>query len=107
MYAFDGRFFGQDTGGTSTQVGVFINAVQQGSLINVNGFGPLSSQLLVTTFSLAAGDLLDISVGNNGNFFNDSTGLAVTITAVPEPETVAMLLAGLGVVGVAAKRRRR
>jgi hypothetical protein len=30
----------------------------------------------------------------------------VTITAVPEPETYAMLLAGLAAVGFAARRRR-
>ncbi len=40
----------------------------------------------------------------------DSTGLSSyngTITAVPEPETVAMLLAGLGLVGLTARRRRK
>jgi len=31
----------------------------------------------------------------------------INITPVPEPETIAMLLAGLGVVGVAARRRKR
>jgi hypothetical protein len=30
----------------------------------------------------------------------------VAVTAVPEPETYAMLLAGLGLVGFAARRRR-
>ncbi|MYM93413.1 PEPxxWA-CTERM sorting domain-containing protein [Duganella vulcania] len=33
--------------------------------------------------------------------------VSVTVTAVPEPETYAMLLAGLGLVGVAARRRQR
>jgi hypothetical protein len=31
---------------------------------------------------------------------------AFTVTAVPEPESYAMLLAGLGLLGVAARRRR-
>jgi hypothetical protein len=31
----------------------------------------------------------------------------LNLAAVPEPETWGMLLAGLGVVGVALKRRRR
>ncbi|WP_368858586.1 FxDxF family PEP-CTERM protein [Enterobacter hormaechei] len=30
-----------------------------------------------------------------------------SISAVPEPETYAMLLAGLGMIGLAAKRRMR
>jgi hypothetical protein len=31
---------------------------------------------------------------------------ALSVTAVPEPETYAMLLAGLGIIGVVARRRR-
>ncbi|MDP3287681.1 MAG: FxDxF family PEP-CTERM protein, partial [Methyloversatilis sp.] len=31
--------------------------------------------------------------------------IALEVTAVPEPETYAMLLAGLGLIGVAARRR--
>ncbi|MTV40968.1 PEPxxWA-CTERM sorting domain-containing protein [Duganella radicis] len=31
----------------------------------------------------------------------------INVTAVPEPETYAMLLAGLGLVGVAARRRKQ
>ena len=34
-------------------------------------------------------------------------GISAPIPAVPEPETWAMLLAGLGIVGMSAKRRRR
>lgn len=40
---------------------------------------------------------------NNG----DNTGsVRVNVTAVPEPETYAMLLAGLGVIGFMARRRK-
>lgn len=105
LYAFNGIFYGQDTAGTTTEVGIFLNGAQQGSLIQVNGFGTPTTPF-VATFSLAAGGNIDVSVGNRGSFFNDSTGLAVTIAAVPEPETVALMLAGLGVVGFAAKRRQ-
>ena len=112
LYSFDGRFFGQDTQGTTTVVGIFINSIQQGGTISIIGFGAPSTQSRVATYSLAAGDHLDISVANGGGvntFLYDSTGLSVTIAAVPVPEpmTVAMLLAGLGVVGFAARRRQR
>ncbi|HEX5345046.1 MAG TPA: FxDxF family PEP-CTERM protein [Duganella sp.] len=35
-----------------------------------------------------------------------SIGYDLSISAVPEPETYGMLLAGLGLIGVAARRRR-
>jgi len=39
---------------------------------------------------------------------SDNTGsIAVSVTAVPEPETYAMLLAGLGLVGAIARRRKQ
>lgn len=43
----------------------------------------------------------------DGNSWNPhSTELAFRISAVPEPETYAMLLAGLGLLGFAARRRK-
>ena len=55
---------------------------------------------------LTAGATLDVEVGNNGNKNFDSTGLTFTVTAVPEPETAALMLAGLAAVGFVAKRRK-
>ena len=45
---------------------------------------------------LQKGDTVDFYFGHGG----------VTITAVPEPETYAMLLAGLGILGAVARRKR-
>lgn len=48
-----------------------------------------------------------ISEANNGLTFNVAdAGRGLGIAAIPEPETYAMLLAGLGLLGFAARRRK-
>jgi hypothetical protein len=42
-----------------------------------------------------------------GNYTTFTTNAVSAVAAVPEPETYAMLLAGLGAVGMIARRRRR
>jgi hypothetical protein len=65
-----------------------------------------SSTFALQSLHLTAGQTLDFVVGNNGNFYNGTTPLSVTISAVPEPETYAMMLAGLCLAGVVARRKR-
>jgi len=44
----------------------------------------------------------------NDTFHNNNTGhFDVNVTAVPEPETYAMLLAGLGLMGAVARRKKQ
>ena len=43
-----------------------------------------------------------VSNGSQGGIYNG----AISVTAVPEPETYAMMLAGLGALGFLARRRR-
>jgi type VI secretion system secreted protein VgrG len=57
-------------------------------------------------------DTNTISIGCNNLAFTppgegDEGGGVVTVTPIPEPETYAMLLAGLGVMGFVARRRQR
>ena len=47
--------------------------------------------------------LTALTVSSDSVFLMDNLQ---TLAAVPEPETLAMMLAGLGIVGVAARRRR-
>jgi len=42
----------------------------------------------------------------NGQDFDKDKSLNLTISAVPEPETYAMMLAGLGIMGMLARRRK-
>ena len=67
-------------------------------------FGPALS---TKTFALAAGDYFYSVDG-----IKDTTGLSkyrisASVTAVPEPETYALMLAGLGMVGFMASRRKQ
>ena len=56
-------------------------------------------------FTLAGGAYTLTLIGTN-SASSGSYGGNVAVTAVPEPATYAMLFAGLGIVGFAARRRR-
>jgi hypothetical protein len=62
-------------------------------------YTPGASETFGGTVYLHAGDTLSFTVNNDGNYFFDSTGFDATISAVPEPATWAMMLAGFGAVG--------
>jgi len=77
-----------------------------GTATDLNGF--------LDAETVSAGWVLTEATGINdngwiiGNAYNSVTGEshAYLLTPVPEPETYAMMLAGLGLVGAAARRRR-
>jgi hypothetical protein len=46
------------------------------------------------------------SVGNVGQMQTGIDNVSLTVTPVPEPETYALMLAGLGLLGFAARRRK-
>lgn len=48
-----------------------------------------------------------ISLGSNSESFVSTLRTDTSVTAVPEPETYAMMLAGLGLLGTIARRRNR
>jgi hypothetical protein len=63
---------------------------------NVNGNNTLSA--LTFTVKLAP---------DTGATFDSNTSYSMSVTAVPEPESYAMLLAGLGLVGTMIRRRSK
>lgn len=79
--------FGSITGGTADQKTAFLTKVNS-FLTAAANYHDQPKYLLTKLESATYQDLL-------------------TVTAVPEPESYAMLLAGLGVVGFVARRRRR
>jgi hypothetical protein len=60
----------------------------------------------VTGNSLNAGDYYLQVSGNMVSNTSAAFGGAVMLAPVPEPETYGMMLAGLGVLGFLARRRR-
>jgi PEP-CTERM motif len=82
------------------------------SLVTFQGGAvPVGAQAAFLEFSQAIGPIGTGPAGENwfaGKVLIDDINLAVvSVTAVPEPSTYAMLLAGLGVVGFMVKRRRQ
>ena len=55
-----------------------------------------------------SGSYTDISfiAPNHEYFYGGSVGAMSNVNAVPEPETYALMLAGLGVMGFVARRRK-
>ena len=89
---------GTGTGGTA------------GDTLVTTGSSLQSGSMDVWTLSsdnLAAGDYYILVSGNLVSDTSASFGGAVMMAPVPEPETYGMMLAGLGVLGVLARRRKQ
>lgn len=107
-YQLDALFQGRDTRGTTTDVHILRNGVSFFDAI-VNGFDTASNQPFSGQLSLLAGDTLDFAVGYGPNmtYFEDSTALAATITAVPEPGSLALLSLPAAAWWVRRRRKAR
>jgi hypothetical protein len=107
-YAYTAVFNGADSHPTSVDVHVLINSsLDNAAFINLNGGGNTAS-LSSPSVALALGGTIDFAVGmGNGDFHFDSTGLFATVTAVPEPSTVALFGTGTMALTVVGRRRWR
>lgn len=109
-YAFSGDFLAVDTGTRSHDVEVDINgSAYAPSVATLSSFGasdPFSGSVV-----LAKGGAISFVVGGGSlqgcGFCNLSTGLVASVSAVPEPASWAMMLAGFGGLGAAMRSRRK
>ncbi len=99
-------FASQDLFETTTDVHVLFNgaAVFDDFVEGVAGSSHVS---FARRLSLRQGDTIDFAVGfgRNGSFSNDSTGLAATVSPIPEPST--LLLVSSGALMLARCRYRK
>jgi hypothetical protein len=73
-------------------------------------FALTSSEASALQAVFAPGDRVGLSASASnatGGFETFSVGNSPTVAAVPEPETYALILGGLGFVGFIARRRKR
>lgn len=66
----------------------------------------LDNQVGLQTFVFNFSGLTSFSIGGSGTFFQLDNVVVDGVAAVPEPATFALLIAGLGAVGLVTRRRK-
>ena len=102
FYDVDISLFDADTDARHSVVvyGYVNGIVQSSATVNLN---PISGS---ARLQLAAGTVIGYGVEYNTDYSYDSTGFNVTLTAVPEPATWALMIGGFAMTGAAMRRRR-
>ncbi len=109
-FRIDAVFFQSDTNPNAVAISPFFRPFGGASVVDPYTLltRANNSFSFSRTLDFGAGDLFGFDVNNAGNYFNDSTGMRFSVTAVagvPEPATWSMLVAGFAIIGVAARRK--
>jgi hypothetical protein len=100
-YTITGFFQHNDTANGNGQVSVRIIENGTATLFSLNNSGQNPFDL--GTLTLPVGTVVDFAAGGF-SFAYDTTGLAVTIQAVPEPTSIALLILGTSLLVVCRRR---
>ncbi|UXH77368.1 PEPxxWA-CTERM sorting domain-containing protein [Roseateles amylovorans] len=113
LYTVDGENWSQATTFHMTTDGSFVKGLSY-DFSSVTGAANNESFAIRLVSMFAPG--LSSYLGTSGNYASGGTirydmvtlsGTEIVASAVPEPASIALMLAGLGLVGVAARRRRQ
>ena len=113
FYSLHGFFELLDTNPSGVIVSAYVGGVNAGSVTLTSPGATLPSTpgqmspIVASNVLLLQGETLDFGVNNDGSFYDDSTGLALTVSSVPEPAAWALMLVGFGGLGATLRAGRR
>jgi hypothetical protein len=98
----------------SDQYGITANGEFLQAIFSASSYTPFvptlnfgqSIPLITTAGKIQAESSFEIDGSQRARFLGNVDSFSISTTAVPEPETYAMLLAGLGLMGFMARRKR-